>query len=106
MSFNDHLGAGLTAITFERAHQVDLGYDVEHDAARYSVEELMRVGTCYVDYGTNMLEGSDQDTPHPFWPAHTGIPWTLEKESTDYIVKGAAYLAAALDLKHAQDLER
>jgi len=101
---NVHAGAGISAIAFERSHQIDLGYDVEHDARNHTVEELMRIGVCYAEFGVNQLEDAGQDEPHPFWP--DTIPWMPEKDPYLYITKGAAFIAAALDLKQAKDMER
>lgn len=98
----EHL-KGLDLIVEERLRQVDkLGYTVEHDAEEHSVEELMRIGACYVDWAACDLEGVSMDSPHPFWPTDSTIPWIPEFSAMENAAKGAAFVAAALDLLHAK----
>lgn len=93
---------GLDLIVEERLRQVNpLGYDIKHDAQCHSPEELMRVGSCYIEYAANEMEGMAQDSPHPFWP-DTEIPWKPEESPIENAAKGAAFVAAALDLLFAQ----
>lgn len=98
----EHL-KGLDLIVEERLRQVEkLGYTVEHDHAEHSPEELMRIGACYVDWAACDLEGSYADNPHPFWPEDSSIPWKPEESAIENAAKGAAFVAAALDLLDAQ----
>lgn len=98
----EHL-KGLDLIVEERLRQVEkLGYTVQHDHDEHSAEELMRIGACYVDYAANDLEGQSQDNPHSFWPEDSSIPWKPENSAIENAAKGAAFVAAALDLLDAQ----
>lgn len=93
---------GLDLIVEERLRQVEkLGYDIPHDDAKHSFEELLRIGACYIDCAAADAEGMEQDDPHPFWP-DTTIPWKREESSIENATKGAAFVAAALDLMHYQ----
>lgn len=98
----EHL-KGLDLIVEERLRQVEqLGYTVEHDNAEHSAEELMRIGACYVDFAAMDMEGQCDGEQHPFWPEGTTIPWRPEMSAIENAAKGAAFVAAALDLMHAQ----
>lgn len=93
---------GLDLIVEERLRQVDkLGYSIAHDDEHHSPEELLRIGACYIDYAATDMEGVGQDEEHAFWP-DTTIPWKPEMSSIENAAKGAAFVAAALDLLHAQ----
>lgn len=92
---------GLDVIVEERLRQVDdLGYTVQHDADEHGVDELLRIGACYIDYAANQAEGVGQDRDHPFWP-DTSVPWKPEISPSENAAKGAAFVAAALDLMYA-----
>ena len=100
--YNRDYYKGLDMIVEERMRQPDeLGYTLQHDDEEHSFEELLRIGACYVDYAANDAEGMGQDSPHPFWP-DTSIPWKPEESSMENAVKGAAFVAAALDLMQYQ----
>ena len=96
----EHL-KGLDLIVEERLRQVgSLGYDLPHDDIEHTPEELLRIGSCYIEYAANEMEGLGQDSPHPFWPQGTSIPWKPEASPMETAIKGAAFVAAALDLMH------
>lgn len=98
----EHL-KGLDVIVEERLRQVGpLGYDVQHDDAEHTVEELLRVGACYIDYAATEAEGVGQDEVHAFWPENTSIPWNPENSVAENAAKGAAFVAAALDPLYAK----
>lgn len=102
----EHL-KGLDLIVEERLRQVGpLGYDVKHDDEHHSPEELMRIGQCYIDWSTIELEGGnpreEHGEQHAFWPHDTEIPWKPEASAIENAAKGAAFVAAALDLLHAR----
>lgn len=101
----EHL-KGLDLIVEERLRQVEqLGYTIPHDSDEHSVEELMRVGACYIDWATQEMEGDDPQSSHgvchAFWP-ETSIPWKPEDSAIENAAKGAAFVAAALDLLYAE----
>lgn len=104
----EHL-KGLDMIVEERLRQVEqLGYTIPHDNEEHSVDELLRIGVCYADAAASEEEGmslSEEwgvDEKHPFWPEDSTISWKLEVSPMENATKGAAFIAAALDLMHAQ----
>jgi hypothetical protein len=98
---------GLDLIVEERLRQVDpLGYDIKHDAEHHTPEELMAVGRCYIELAEIDLMGQTAEecwgeSKPPLWP-DTEIPWKPEPSAIENGAKGAAFVAAALDLLFAQ----
>lgn len=101
-----HAGVGASDVFFQRQHQFDLGFTIDHDAENHTPEELTRIGSCYILYGCAQQEGRELQLPVANWPKDTEIEWRDEDTPKKYIVKGAAYICAALDLEHALDMVR
>lgn len=109
-SLNHWQGQGISNIRLEREHQIDLGYDLDHDNECHSPTDLLRIGACYADLAALVMEGDeptevwDKEGKHPLWP-DVGVPWTPEDTAVGNAVKAAAFIAAALDLEHALQME-
>lgn len=96
------MSQGVALIYAERQKQMNKGYTPAHDDAEHSVEELLRIATCYLDAAASEMEGMDQDPTPAFWPRESTIPWNPEQNPIGNAVKGAAFAAAAMDLIYHQ----
>lgn len=100
---NSYTGMGMTWIATERERVVlQKGYTLAHDNAEHTVEELMRIGSCYIDWAAGELEGMSGDIPPAFYPEDSSIEWKTPESSIEGAVRGAAFIASALDLFNAQ----
>ncbi len=104
LNLDDFFGGGAGWVWSERSRHLDLGYTIAHDADEHSVEELTRIGSCYINWAANGLEGSEGDIPPAFYPEDSSIPWKTPDSEVEGLVKGASFILAALDLFNAQML--
>ncbi len=97
MTWLESHSPGVAAIDQERSKAIDKGYGPSHDSINHTVEELLRIGACYIEAAASDMEGMDYDWPHPFWP-DSSIPPVREPSALDNAIRGAQFVAAAIDM--------